>query len=195
MSSSRAIDEATPSISTVLAAQEALQPEQVLLEARDRHRLLLEHLHRAVAAAEREATPARRRGPAASPSRSAARSGWRSGTATAVPTLSVVVAAAATREHDVRVGEQPVRLADREAVPAARLEPARKAARSRLHGTGVAPIRQNSAGTGASHPRRLELRDQRRDDGERVADDAEVGELEDRRVAVGVDRDHAASAA
>ena len=58
-------------------------------------------------------------------------------------------------------------------------------------GTGVAPMRQNSAGTCASHPGRLELRDQRRNDRARVADDAEIGVLEDRCVAVLVDRDDA----
>ena len=41
----------------VLAAEEALQPADVLLELRDGHRLLLQHLHGAVTAADAEARP------------------------------------------------------------------------------------------------------------------------------------------
>jgi hypothetical protein len=74
---------------------------------------------------------------------SAARSGWRSGTATAVPTLSVVVDAAATPSTAYGSGSRPC------ASPTARpSQPASSNPRAKRaisdDGTGVAPIRQYS---------------------------------------------------
>ena len=86
----------------VLAAQEALQPAQVVLELGDPHRLLAQHLDGSVAAAEAEpgapaatalapspsrrpraadgaAAPRRRCPPSASSSRPPRRQGWRTG--------------------------------------------------------------------------------------------------------------------
>ena len=69
----------------------------------------------------------------------AASSGWRSGTATAVPSFSVVGRSRSDGERRVRVREQAVRLADGETVPAVVLELAREPSdlrdrnRSRAH--------------------------------------------------------------
>ena len=75
---------------------------------------------------------------------SAARSGWRSGTATAVPTFSVVVAAAASARTTYGSGSRPC--ASPTASPSQPLASNSRAKRPMsVDGTGVAPIRQNSA--------------------------------------------------
>ena len=111
----------------VLAAQKALEPKQVLLEARHRHRLLLEHLHGAVAAADRE-----RRASAGHSLQRRHRVGREEWMAqrhrNCGPDLQRRGRGGCEREDDVRIREQAVRLADGEPVPAARLERAREAA-------------------------------------------------------------------
>ena len=75
---------------------------------------------------------------------SAASSGWRNGTATAVPTFSVVVAAAASASTTYGSGSRPC--ASPTASPSQPLASNARAKRPiSVDGTGVAPMRQNSA--------------------------------------------------
>ena len=69
MSSSFDIVETTPSISTSSRRRKPCSCGRYSLESRDGHRLLLQDLHRAVAAADRERRTPARDAPAASPSR------------------------------------------------------------------------------------------------------------------------------
>ena len=105
----------------VLAAEESLQPAEVVLELRDPHRLLAQHLDGSVAAAEAEprATarqPLHRGHCAGREERMAQRHG--NGGAH----LQRRRGRCSGGERGVRVGKQPVGLADGNAVPPARLE-------------------------------------------------------------------------
>ena len=111
----------------VHAPQEALQPREILLELRDPHRLLPEHLHGSVAAAETEASPAVRK---------ALKRRHRTSREERMPQWNSHRGSDLERrrrgrrdgERGVRIGQQPVGLADSETVPATRLELAREPA-------------------------------------------------------------------
>ena len=87
---------------------------------------------------------------------SAARSGWRSGTATAVPTFSVVVSEAAMASATYGSGSRPwASPTARPSHPPASISCARGPIC--VTGTGVAPMRQNSTGIASSLAHELKL--------------------------------------